>query len=108
MTYIGTKPVDLNTLEPYNTYTPAQWAMYWISRFSGIDGSHHKDWIIDQIARILKGGEITAYERSWTNHISEYDFSVSESEEYTAWVLDMKGQCVDGEFEYDYSVGIAP
>lgn len=29
-------------------------------RYGGIDGSHHKDWVIDQIVRVLAGDE---YER---------------------------------------------
>lgn len=54
-----------------------------IERFGGIDGAHHKDWVLDQVVRILT------------------------AEKYDQWVVEMKdGE--DGPETYDYSVGIAP
>lgn len=54
-----------------------------IERFGGIDGGHHKQWVIDQIVRIIKG------------------------EAYTQWVVEMKdGQ--DGPNTYSWDEGIVP
>lgn len=51
--------------------------------FGGIDGAHHKDWVIDQIVRILTG------------------------EEYNQWVTDIcDGE--DGPNTYEWDTGIAP
>jgi hypothetical protein len=61
-------------------------ALELIQRFGGIDGSHHKQWVLDQIARVLTG-----------------DF-------YEEWVKDMKGEYDEEneEFEYEWDEGIAP
>ena len=56
-----------------------------ILRFGGIDGDHHKAWVIDQTVRALTG------------------------EGYDKWVDDYKGATdTDGEREYDWDEGIAP
>jgi hypothetical protein len=51
--------------------------------FGGIDGSHHKDWVIDQIVMLLAG--------------DDYDKIVRES---------CDGE--DGPNTYEWSKGIAP
>lgn len=38
-----------------------------IMKYGGIDGAHHKDWLLDQIARIVCNAEITVYEARWEN-----------------------------------------
>lgn len=56
-----------------------------IERYGQIDGSHHKQWCLDQIARIIKG------------------------DDYDAWVKEMLGEKdSDGCYEYDYDEGIPP
>lgn len=53
-----------------------------IEQYGGIDGSHHKQWVIDQIARILV-------------------------DDYGEWVVEMcDGE--DGPNTYDWDIGIAP
>lgn len=54
-----------------------------ILQYGGIDGAHHKDWVIDQVVRILTG------------------------DEYEEWVKAAKdGE--DGPDTYDWDEGIAP
>ncbi len=54
-----------------------------IERYGGIDGGHHKQWVIDQVARHLLG------------------------DQYTQWVVDMKdGE--DGPNTYEWDEGIIP
>lgn len=52
-------------------------------RYGGIDGAHHKAWVIDQMCRALLG------------------------DEYETFVADAKAG-EDGPETYDWSVGIAP
>lgn len=54
-----------------------------ILRYGGIDGNHHKAWVLDQVVRVLTG------------------------ENYAQWVTDAKdGE--DGPNTYDWDEGIAP
>jgi len=49
--YLGETKQDISKTK-YAMYNKSDWTMIWIEMYSGIDGSHHKDWLIDQIARI--------------------------------------------------------
>jgi hypothetical protein len=101
-TYLGSKPLDIATHPIFKDYAPKDWALYWIERYSSIDGAHHKTWLIDQIARILHGAPIMGKVASWTDHADEYRFSVGTCPGYGEWVIEMGGE--DG----DYDEGIAP
>ena len=63
--------------------TPVERALYVIGRFGGIDGGHHKQWVLDQAARLLLGAD------------------------YPEWVAKQKDG-VDGPNTYDWDEGIAP
>ena len=54
-----------------------------IRNWGGIDGSHHKDWVLDQVVRTLTG------------------------EGYEEWVKETK-RGEDGPDTYGYDEGIAP
>lgn len=58
-------------------------ALNLIERYGGIDGDHHKTWVIDQVARALLG------------------------DRYEAWVVEMKAGD-EGPNTYEWNVGIAP
>ena len=60
-----------------------QKALDMIEQNGGIDGVHHKDWVLDQVARILTG------------------------EGYVDWVNGVKAG-EDGPETYGYDEGIAP
>ena len=52
--YLGEFSVELeNTI--FKSFTPADWALYFIAMYGQIDGAHHKQWVLDQVARILNG-----------------------------------------------------
>ena len=54
-----------------------------IERWGGIDGDHHKLWLLDQVMRVIQG------------------------DNYKQWVIDLcAGE--DGPNTYDYDEGIAP
>lgn len=105
--YLGEAVLDIYKTK-YTMYTPQDWAMLWIERYSGIDGSHHKDWLIDQIARILKGTKVVISIAKWANGKEEYRFTLDNAtSEYHKWVEEMRdGE--DGKNTYSYDVGIAP
>ncbi len=58
-------------------------ALELIEQYGGFDGAHHKQWVLDQIARVLIG------------------------DKYPQWVADMTAG-EDGPDTYDWDVGIAP
>lgn len=113
--YLGDFPVDIADT-PYAEFGPAEWALYFVEQYSQIDGSHHKTWTLDQIARVLKGTPVLVQEARWgpsdkyPNGLREYRIKTGEpSPAYLAWVEAMMGDTdEDGDREYDYDAGIAP
>jgi hypothetical protein len=108
-TYLGEFDVDLEKTECAG-FGPSDWAMRFVGKYGQIDGSHHKTWVLDQVARILKGTPVLVKEARWTDHKPELRIETGEpSAEYLAWVNDMRGKVdEDGEPEYWYAEGIAP
>ena len=105
--YLGDFRVDVSKHPVYSKYTPADWAMVFIEKYGGIDGDHHKQWVLDQVARILKGTPVVVVEARWDNGYTEDRFTVADppSEGYEAWVKSMTSGVNEG---YDYDPGIAP
>lgn len=64
-------------------YMAIREAMAIIVQYGGIEGEHHKTWVIDQVARALMG------------------------EGYAQWVIHMKAG-EDGPETYEWDEGIAP
>jgi hypothetical protein len=109
--YLGETIITDLTGTPYEGYTAQDFAMLHIEMYSGIDGAHHKDWLIDQVARILKGTEVIVKLAKWSNGTEEYRFTLGEeSEAYKSWVIQMLGEYDEEyeEYEYSYDTGIAP
>jgi phage terminase large subunit-like protein len=105
--YLGQTIVDHKSTK-YKDYTINDWVMYFIECYGGYDGAHHKDWVLDQVARILKGTPIIIELAKWSCGTEEYRISTAEpSQEYVDWVIEMENG-EDGEDTYDYSIGIAP
>ena len=103
--YLGEFKVEIEE-SPFAEYKPEDWAMYFISIYSQIDGAHHKQWVLDQVARILKETPVIVTEARWEDGEPEYRVSLGEpSPQYLEWVKFMKGH--EG-LEYDYDEGIAP
>lgn len=98
--YLGETKVPISE-SPFANYTPADWAMEFIERYGQIDGEHHKLWVLDQVARILKGCPITVSVAKWDDSEPEWRFQVGkQSDEYKRWARNM---AKDG-----YDKGIAP
>lgn len=93
---------------PFKDYTRFDWAMYFIESYGQIDGSHHKDWVMDQVARIYNGTPVIIKQAKWDNGRTEWRIDLDEpTEKYHEWVRDMKNG-EDGEDSYSYDEGIAP
>lgn len=109
--YLGETPIEISETE-YKDYAPQDWAMVYISRYGGFDGAHHKDWVLDQVARILHGTPINIKLAKWENGNSELRFNTVEppSQAYLDWVQSMLGDYDEenDEYEYGYDEGIAP
>lgn len=107
MAYLGETPVALAD-SPYKDTTPAELALEFIQNYGGIDGAHHKTWVLDQVARILNGSPIEDLRRAeWDDTPAEYRFEIGASDAYRAWVVKCKAG-KDGPDTYDYDEGIAP
>lgn len=80
--------------------------------YGGIDGAHHKDWVIDQMVRALTGCPDVKEDIKLYNHDGSFkcmhEITVQgESEEYKKLVADScHGE--DGANTYSWDTGIAP
>lgn len=78
-----------------------------ITLYGGIDGGHHKQWVLDQVLRILTDCPII--QRTWIDvKGTEYTFDdYGESEEYNKWLVEYQ-EGDDGPTTYEWDIGIAP
>ena len=76
-------------------------------QYGGIDGDHHKRWVIDQMVRTLTGCPTVQQEGTDVNGKKYTYDALSESEEYKELVRKAK-EGEDGPETYDWDTGIAP
>ena len=100
--YLGETTVDFKRSQ-------IEWTQTWIEMYGGIDGDHHKTWLIDQVQRILYGTKVIAKKACWANGHTEYRFSLDEpSQEYLDWVKEYEQMDNDGSVQYEWDKGISP
>jgi len=106
--FLGEYTIDIKET-PYANYGPAEWALHFIECYGGIDGAHHKQWVLDQVARILCGTPVVVTEARWLGGQRELRFHVHESpsEQYKKWVAEVKAG-EDGPETYTWDKGITP
>lgn len=76
-------------------------------KYGGIEGDHHKAWVIDQMVRALTGCPMILKDAIDCNGIPYTFEDMGESQEYLEVVRDArKGE--DGPQTYNWEVGIAP
>ena len=93
--YLGETVVDVNKTI-YSHYEKHDWVMLWIEMYHEVYESSQKDWLIDQISRILKGNKIIMKEAMCENGNNELRFTLAEpTEEYLKWSEEIK----DWEYE---------
>ena len=103
--YLGETVLDIHKTK-YIMYSKEDWVLFWIERYGSYDGSHHKDWVLDQIARILKGTKVIIKLAKWDNGHEEERFVLDDATpEYHEWF-----KCIcngeDGEDTYTHNIGI--
>jgi len=99
--------------EEYADRTREDWVLAYIETYGQYDGSHHKQWVMDQVVRILKGTPVTVTRTSYSDGDSDpwENYNTGDpSKEYLAWVEEMKGEYdeLNEEYEYEYDVGCPP
>ena len=62
--YLGEFPVKLSETE-FADFKEQDWAVYFLEMYGQIDGEHHKSWVLDQVARILKHTPVIVKEARW-------------------------------------------
>lgn len=75
--------------------------------YGGIDGAHHKMWVIDQMVRALTGAPMETFVGTDV-HGHRYEYTAqTTNEEYAAWV---RNHCLgdEGPETYSWDVGITP
>jgi hypothetical protein len=75
--------------------------------YGGIDGAHHKMWVIDQMVRALTGVPVEKLVGTDV-HGHQYEYTAqTTNEEYAAWIRD---HCAgdEGPDTYSWDVGIPP
>jgi len=97
--FLGVEAVNINGTA-YADYKPKHLAIKLIEDYGSIDGSHHKDWVIDQVVRILMGTKVYFSMASWSNGHTELRCSLgAPSKKYLKWRKNMGA---------NYDEGIAP
>jgi hypothetical protein len=112
-TYLGEETLLNLQGTPFEHFTPKEWALEFIGRYGQIDGAHHKQWVLDTVARILHGTPVIVKRAAWQDGaIRQTEYRVDTgppSPGYNAWLMDMQGDIDEnGEPEYGYDEGIAP
>lgn len=76
-------------------------------RYGGIDGDHHKTWVIDQMVRALTGCPMVEKSAIDCNRKPYCYEAQGESGEYVKLIADAKAG-EDGPETYDWDEGIPP
>lgn len=127
--YLGESELKIENSN-FKDFGPMQWALYYIETYGGYDGAHHKDWVLDQVARVLHGTIPNLVIARWeSSTVINNDIKLPEgikelkgektfieevrvkegtpTESYKKWVIEYEyGE--DGPNTYSYEIGIAP
>lgn len=84
-------------------WTQKMWVLEYIKVYGGIDGDHHKLWVLDQVARILHGTIVLVTEVYWSDGSREIRFKTGKpSSSYLEWVKSIE------DSGNRYETGVAP
>jgi hypothetical protein len=110
--YLGTVVINKATHPDFKELTASDFALMFITMYGGFLGASQKDWVLDQVARILNGVEVIIEEASWDNGQTEFRYTTSDvlTDDYNAFVANCRGEWSEEhqEWEYSYEFGIAP
>lgn len=99
---------DAITLPATNKSERIEKALSIAVAYGGIDGAHHKDWVIDQMVRALTGCPVETLTQTPRGGGEPYTYQAQgESENYKELVANAcDGE--DGPQTYSWETGIAP
>ncbi len=108
--YLGEVDVTNNSEKnPFYGAPSSVMALIFIGQYGGIDGQHHKNWVLDQAARILNDTPVIVSLASWDNGYTELRFQTGEpSQQYKDWVISLVTDDDGTVYEDMYDVGICP
>ena len=90
-----------------HSMSPHDGALLFIQLYGGFSQSRHKDWVLDQVARILNGAPVIVKEAAWENGHTELRYTVGTCDKYDEWVAELKSDGDDPE-AWGYELGSAP
>ncbi len=77
--------------------------------YGGIDGEHHKCWVIDQMVRVLTGCPTVQQKGKNTRGKKYIYYTLGESEKYKEFVRKAQGEDGQETYEWDkWDIGICP
>lgn len=110
-TFLGQFEVDISET-PFAKYSPTDWALKWLFEYAQIDGSHRKQWCLDQVTRILIGTKVIVQLAKWSDGTQEYRYWLESepSDGYQKFIEEHRGEYNEhyDEYEYTWDTGIAP
>jgi hypothetical protein len=109
--YLGTFDATPEDLERHGVdgLDSGDWALRYILTYGGIDGAHHKDWVLDQVTRILKGTPVVVRVSKWgpsEEYPEGHEEIVYQTGQPSLDYLALVAACT--EQGHDWEVGIAP
>lgn len=100
--FLGETIIDIKDTI-FKSFKKKDWILFFISKYGSIDGAHHKQWVLDQVARICCGVKIVIKIAEWESGYTEYRVELGEpNKEYKNWSFS------DDEDYDDWDPGIAP
>jgi hypothetical protein len=104
--YLGEFPLEIiDTTDPAKAI---EYALLYNGNYGGIDGEHHKMWVLDQMSRVLLGTPVIVTVARWQNGQEEKRYVTgAPSAKYVEWVKKLRAG-KDGPETYGYDEGIAP
>ena len=84
--YLGEVKLGPEDDHPFRGWGRVKWALWFVDTYGCIDGDHHKQWVLDQAARILTGAPVDVFLASWEGGYTEYRVRTGPpGPEYAAW-----------------------
>lgn len=97
------KIIEMKSLEEQR-----EWSLNYIISYGGIDGVHHKDWVLDQVIRIMHGTPVETRLARWDCGTEDLRFNTLEpTQNYHDYIAEScHGE--DGPDTYHHNVGCPP
>lgn len=99
----GRQKANDEFLVPQEILTGPDLALAYIERYGGIDGSHHKQWVLDQVVRALHFSPRVTRDATDSQGTPYTYLEQGESDSYIEWVKAYQGEYDEEYEEYEYT-----